>query len=442
MMPRSRRGSLPWLAAIGLALTACSVPAGSPSLEPSTTPTPAAASPGVDSAPPGTTPSPYLPSPGSTASPAVVGEPAWQQAGQLDGQAGGITGFAGGYVASSSSEAGAHVWFSPDGREWQAIVLGQEFTPCPGWVPRPDSHPGELVTNGHELLSLGNEYDPDGWVCGEEGHEAWRPAAWLSTDGLNWSRHTLRLTERTSHVAAVWPVDDSWLAAVAENDDTPEPGETVILRSADGIDWQSYARLGNRIAPYDGTGPLVVAAAAPDGTSLLAMTEIIDDAAAPDGEAAVVTVRVSSDGSSWTRIEAPFAGHHLTRYEELPFVSHLLPPDADGSPWLVVVQTEGGLGARVWTTHDFVDWQSVEFPRPTVDFVTAVEGGYIAQGRVECYVAGGTCPPPRQRLFISSDGLDWQPIEPRLTGDLSVSDGPAGVLLLGHDSGRVWQLAR
>jgi hypothetical protein len=427
---------------LGSLLMACSSPTGSPSPFPALSPTPAATSPVVASPPAASTPSTDSPTPGATTSPTVSDEPMWQLIGQLDGQAGGITGFAGGYVASASSEAGPLVWFSPEGREWQANVLGQEFTPCPGWTTRPDSNPGDLVTNGRELLLLGEEYDPENWVCGEDGREAWRPVVWRSTDGLTWSRQTMRLTDRASHVAAVWPVADGWLAAIAENDDTPEPGETVIVRSTDGVDWQIQSRLGNRIGPYDSAGPLIAAAAAPDGTSMLVLTEIVDDPASPDGESAVVTVRASSDGATWTKVDAPFGGRHATGYDERPFVNHLLPPDGDGSPWLVVVQTEGGPGARIWTTTDFVDWHSVEFPRPTVDFVQAVEVGFIAQGRVECHMTGGACPPPRQRLFISSDGLDWQPIQPRLTGDLSVTDGPAGLLLLGHSSGRVWLLAR
>jgi hypothetical protein len=426
-------------ASLLLVVVACGAPESSPIASPSAS---------QSAGPPASVPASVQPSP-AIATPSVTppaaptataaGELEWRLIGQMDGRAAGLTSFSGGYLSHDDGEL-AGIWFSPDGIDWQLSQVGTTIVPCPGWTPRPDAHANQILAAGSRVVLLGDEYDPDNWQCGDDGREAWRPVGWTSADGRQWQRAPLSMTPRTSHISAVWLTTDGWEAAVTENDDTPAPGETVVLSSADGLTWHETARLGNRIAPYDETGPLVAAAADGAGRRLMAMSEWVEDDAAADDEARVISLFESSDGVTWHALDTPFGGRHLSRYEELPYVTHVVAPTDTGGRWLVVVQTEGGSPARVWATRDFATWENAEFPRPTVDFIEPTSLGLLAQGRVECYQAGGACPNPRQRQFVSRDGLDWAPLQPRLTGDLSVVDGPAGVLLIGHDSGRVWRL--
>ena len=426
--------------ALVLLLVACSAPDSSPSAGPS-----APSAPGLSpSALASLHPPPQTAAPSEAAQPAPTAVAAleWRLIGQIDGRVMGLTSFASGYLTVTDDEELEGIWYSADGIEWQLSQIGTSFVPCPGWVPRVDAHTGQILVAGSQVVLLGDEYDPDNWLCGDDGREAWRPMAWTSTDGRQWLPAARGWTERTTHVSAVWTAGAGWEAAVTENDHSAAPGETVVLGSPDGLTWHQLARLGNRIAPYDETGPLVAAAADDGGRRVLVASEWIEDDAAPDDEATVISLFDSSDGVSWRLLEAPFGGRHQARYEELPYVTQVISPTDAGGAWLFVLQTAGGAPARVWATRDFAAWDDAEFPRPTVDFIVPTSVGLISQGRVECYVAGGACPAPRQRQFTSGDGQHWMPLQPRLTGELSVADGPAGVLLIGHDSGRVWRLER
>jgi hypothetical protein len=58
-------------------------------------------------------------------------------------------------------------------------------------------------------------------------------------------------------------------------------------------------------------------------------------------------------------------------------------------------------------------------------------GGYVVAAND--FESGATA-------YVSVDGVTWTSISPRLEGPVELADGPAGVLLVGADSGRVWLL--
>ena len=374
----------------------------------------------------------------------------WRLIGQIDVLADDIewaTAFDAGYVVTSAYGHPVRTWFSTTGSDWRKSSIGGVVTPCPGWTARPDTSIEQALTLGDRVLLLGSVFDQSTTRC-EDEWEGSRAAAWISTDGVSWQEVDQIYPDKTT-VRTRWPYKDGWLGIGTRYPDDGAPGESVVLSSGDGLSWDVLTGLGNDVAPND-QEPFVHGAALAD-TTVIVTSQTINDPTAPDGQAVDITVWRSDDAIHWKEVAAPFSGIHRNPYREMPYVTQLIAPSywidppsllsPEASPWLFVVQAvDGDFDAKVWSTIDLERWDSADFPRPAVDFVVPTNVGLIAQGRVECQLAGAPCPPERQRQYVSTDGARWLPLDPRLTGWVTVIRGADTALLIGNNSGRVWYL--
>jgi hypothetical protein len=418
--------------------TACSVaPEASPAPDPSSpdataTPTPAQPpSPPLMSVPPSSPPPSISPTSSPEASPGADA-PRWEQIGQIAAQPyvtellgfqAGYVAFAGEYITGSSD-----AWFSVDGREWQRAE--RELALC-GVDDDGESGTDTIeagASSGPAVLLVGStaEVDPASGYC------ATRAVAWLTHDGLTWQRSEAFGGALGTVAQAAWSTPDGWEAAVAHHieDDHEAIVRTGVWRSSDGLHWQQVADEAWEPGHLIGSGPPVAAGSDEQGTRLISTAWWVA-VGPPDSPLIHSTLlRTSADGQSWNDLDAPFA-----RGNPPGLVTHILPPGAGpGGTWLLVTHDEYLRNATGWHSADLRDWQSIDMPRQQLDAVVRLPDGLLVAG---CNRAAERC-----GQYISADGSEWMEITPRLQGPVSVAVGPAGVLLVGVVSGRVWKLVR
>jgi hypothetical protein len=422
-------GRLPGVVLIVALATACSVaPEASPapdpsSLGPTATPTPAqSASPASPTFSPGA-------SPGADA-------PRWEQIGQITAQPyvtellgfdAGYVAFAGEYITGSSD-----AWFSVDGKDWQQAPL-ERSSPCRSAGEDDDGESRtDLIeagaSSGQAVLLVGStaEVNPANGYC------ATRAVAWLTHDGRTWQRSEAFGGAPGTVAQAVWFTPDGWEAAVALHieDDHDAIVRTSVWRSSDGLHWQQVADEAWEPGHLIGSGPPVAAGSDAQGARLISTAWWVA-VGPPDSPLVHSTLlRISADGHSWNELDAPFA-----RGNPPGLVTHILPPGAGpAGTWLLVTHDAYLRNATGWRSADLRDWESIDMPRRQLDAVVRLPDGLLVAG---CNRAEERC-----GQFISADGSEWMEITPRLQGSVSVASGPAGVLLVGVVSGRVWRLAR
>lgn len=422
-------GRLSRVALIVALATACSL---SPDISPSPDPSPSGATvtptPAQMSSPPLASMPPSSPSPSADA-------PRWEQVGQIAahpyvtellGFDAGYVAFAGEYITGSSD-----AWFSVDGTEWQQVA--RELAPAcqPAGLDDDGESRTDLIeagaSSGPAVLLVGStaEVDPASGYCGT------RAVAWLTHDGLTWQRSEAFGGALGTVAQAAWSAPDGWEAAVAQHieDDHEAIVRTGVWRSSDGMHWQQVADAWEP-GHFIGSGPPVAAGSDEQGTRLIS-TAWWRAVGPPDSPLIHSTLlRTSADGQSWNDLDAPF-----TRGNPPGLVTHILPPGAGlGGTWLLVTHDEYLRNATGWHSADLRDWQSIDMPRRQLDAVVRLPDGLLVAG---CNRAGERC-----GQYISADGSEWMEITPRLQGSVSVASGPAGVLLVGVVSGRVWKLER
>ena len=404
-----------------------------------TTPTPLA-----PTSPPSVSPSPSAspapPAPDNTATPsptaAATAAPTatpiaqswrWRRIGLIGSQL--LTGpptavgFEGGYVVAGAEGTGA-VWTSVDGANWESTTL-----PVPGDRLRGPRRGAAFIeisdaaANGATVLLVGQicryEVDQDQVesFCAPIAHVSTSAGAWMTAqpfEGLE--------TDEGSRAVAAWAVADGWEAQVCG-------ARQGVWFSSDGIDWSERP---------DGS-PFGCAWPALNAT----FTRLIANNAA-FGELAAL--KSSPDGVTWSDVDAPFAGR-VGALRVGPITESRIEGDEN---WLVVLQLDAlndpaapTPASEMWTSTDLVQWRQAELPRSDVSQAIATSIGFVLDAQDGCQTAGPEnepCPKPMQAQFWSPDGVTWTAIAPHLSGPVMIVDGPAGVLLIGVISGRVWRL--
>jgi hypothetical protein len=402
------------------------------------------------SAEPTTSASPVQPSQGGPASPSALETPApgqssppptpeilgphWEHIGQVaaDRWVSQLLGFDSGYVAFSQmyTVGMSDAWFSSDGVGWAKVDLGAG----PGCRNPDDTSDVRLdgieagTSTKVSVLLVGSEVyaDPDTSFCTK------RAVAWLSHDGRSWQRSAPFGEPGESEAQAAWPIAGGWEAAVAQyewRDETAmDTVRTTVWRTADGAEWEQVSD--SALAPAEVIGSAPPAAAGADlnsGTRVMSSFWWVSVGESWSPLVYDSHVRMSDNGSSWADLEAPFAQSQPER-----FVTHILPPTIDSGEWLFVDNDEYLRGATGWATSDFVAWRAFELPRQNLDAIEMTDSGLLVSG---CNRQDERC-----GQYLSTDGQSWVEIEPRLQGAIDLASGPAGVLLVGVESGRVWRL--
>ncbi|HEX2756676.1 MAG TPA: hypothetical protein VHM48_14500 [Candidatus Limnocylindrales bacterium] len=301
--------------------------------------------------------------------------------------------------------------FSRDGRTWRSADLTTPVTPCPGWTARPDGSVADGWAAGGGAVFVGMETVLHGETCDQT-----RPVAWISSDGLDWTRtHAFEPAGLPiTYPTAVWTTPSGWETALKETDD-----RTWLWQSADAATWERRGM----ISANPDLGLIVVAN---DGTRVVVAS---DDA----GRSRLLST--STDGRTWRAIAGP------------PVVStgpgddwqviRVLAPDGPAPFWTVVASGEEGPDAHatIWTSADLETWQSGRFPMPSISALGVTSDGILALGTDPCSITGSACPPTRPpRWFRSLDGLTWLPLA-STRGPDTLMEGPAGTIGIGAPSG-------
>lgn len=332
-------------------------------------------------------------------------------------------GFEGGYVVAGAEGTGA-VWASGDGANWESTTL-----PVPGDRLRGPRRGAAFIeisdsaANGATVLLVGRicryevEQDQVYDYCAPIAHVSSGPGAWLAAEPFEGLE-----TDEGSRAVATWAVADGWEAQVCG-------ARQGVWFSSDGLHWSERPDA----APFGCAWPALNST----------FTRLIANSAAY-GELAAL--RSSPDGVTWSDVHAPFVGG-----VDAPRVRPIAASRIKGEEtWLVVVQVEALNdpsapipASEMWTSTDLVQWQMAELPRSNVSQAIATSIGFVVDALNGCQTAGPEnlpCPEPRQAQYWSPDGVSWTAIAPHLSGSLVIVDGPAGVLLIGAQSGRVWRL--
>jgi len=325
------------------------------------------------------------------------------------------------------------IWTSRDGIDWKITDPASLVTPCEGWVPRVDLSLGRAWTDGERVVVFGDQIDVSTTVCGSEGYEGHQSIAWLTKNALDWESGPLSLPGiNQSQILDAWTYDGRW-EAVAEPADYSVPGKPLVLQSSIGTAWSLAAELD---ITFDGQTTMKGAVGA-DGTRIIALQPYYDGP---------VSLRTSRDGKTWTDLTAPFAGSSST--EDTRSLQHVIAPTRESNVWAFTFSVGDACGAsderaEVWTSTDLQNWAVSPFPWviARIDYMVVTRLGLIGRGGPACDVTGGPGPetPDGDRLFISRDGVSWQPLPPD-HGQASgvIVDGPGGVLLV--DGLDVWRL--
>ena len=298
--------------------------------------------------------------------------------------------FPGGFVlAGSDSQGRAIVWYSPDGTKWQPVegVPGFEDGVIRNLVPLPEGLLANLVPTPGGLLAVGTGQKFDSLCAGAAlGCNPVAPIRfWTSTDGLDW---------RALPTSVAAPFGRAQLDQIV-----PGPSGLVAF---------------GELVPATGTNITAMVWTSPDGRvwtrapqfpTAFPTDTIADLAAGPGGYAAVGSRSVggnltqsrrawySVDGRTWQRASGP---------------------GAQGPT--VVMTCEGGFfgvdspsaQATFWTSADGVNWrvQPAVVGRP--NYPAYVGSGLYSDGtRI---LAMGADSFQTRGAWLSTDGLEWQPI--------------------------------
>ena len=277
----------------------------------------------------------------------------------------------------------AAVFLSGDGTDWETV-------PIVAGVEAPNtSTVVEVAAGPAGYLAIGS-------VCCEPEH----PAAWLSSDGRDWTRISIEgpIQPAGTWFQAVAGIPDGWLVLGG----TEAGARSVVWSTADGRTWAAELEVDNGRA-----GPTISDLAA-TRTGAVAVGFVVGE----DG---------SYDGAVWTR-------------------------DGGGS-W-----DRRGIGDAGLTRDETQLWRVV--PHAGGFFATGVHG--TAEQRRRCEDALGLAslspvPPPRpaidatscsigdERTWRSADGDAWQLVEPPAdVGPIEfrvASAGGPGLVVLGETSG-------
>jgi hypothetical protein len=306
----------------------------------------------------------------------------------------------GGLLAVEQSPEGTRLWTSPDGAAWDPVD-DPDGVFAGAWVE-------EITETDFGLIAVGGRGSSVGWS---------RPAAWRSTDGVNWVP--------SSTIAVSQPADlfgevtDGSMTTVMQSSNGlliaggAANGGAAVWHSADeGASWELTHREGSI-------------------SEILAITETGGGFLA----GGMLTFRPglweSSDGTTWDRADTS----PLDAPEPFEFPWELLEV---GDRWLAVggdrhdlsSMDEGGRIRRppvVWTSFDTIEWN-----RDLIDELVGVRFVSVLEAGPGLVAAGTktTGDDSRAGLWWSHGGLEWD--GGLLDGDPGAMQRVTGVAMLGE----------
>ena len=316
-------------------------------------------------------------------------------------------GGSGGFLAQGTVDGRVALWRSHDGASWERVEgLAEVFGPT--------SAVAQLAATVSGVVAV--------------GAEGATPAAWWSTDGLHWSRASVVET-RPGRITAVATGPEGILAtgsAVAT--DAGPAGAPVrrqvpaVWRSTDGQSWEAVA------ATFD---------SADGGPELKALVRTDTAFVVTGGGAQARRLWSSADGRAWTESELPAAARVATGLDFALLASNgadvLVGSSVEVSPPRLLLHRRGR-----W--HDASVATPLSPPRPV-----AVETGVMATTEGFVLWANLLDAGPNfaeegggARVWLSSDGRRWQPVQGSAAFDLSfvlamAVDASGGLVAVGTE---------
>lgn len=348
-------------------------------------------------------------------------EPSWVRQGdapdsapEINGLTSEIVGFTGGYVARHQ---GPGVYFSPDGRAWQDILL-----PSLDIEGAREPYIMALASSGAQVLAVGGygldpcrSTDPGGGPSCDMS-----PMAWVTDDGVTWRPSDPWALppgavepKWGADASAAWAVPGGWEAArVSWEGASSSPVD--IWRSTDGITWERVAALES---PANNVGHGV--AVGDDGTRVRWDSLFICPAEG-DCPASQGLLRTSVDGATWTEL-VTFPGADV-------IITRVAPPiPGQRSTWVVAgfeIHSDGAGGfgtptGRIWTSSDLSTWIAADLEVPD-GARSSIIGLTWSHDRLVAVDGAGL-------TWVSPDGSSWTLLTDRRAVGL-IADGPAGII--------------
>ena len=278
------------------------------------------------------------------------------------------------------------IWSSPDGVAWSRVTADDEqFDGVFLW---------HIATDGKRLVVLG-------WGA-PVGVDQWRGPyrAWLSDDGVSWAQHDVEET-------ALGQIDVNGIVGSATGFlawGGGEEGRTGLLRSVDGLAWESI--------DYPGAGEDNVSHVAPLGAGYLAVGAKFNIDRVTGGPSEPARAWWSPDGRQWEATEVPGG-----------FALRGVYPGAAGVYAVGARECSRCVGPSLaWGSPDGRRWRSLGEEKQLYPFVGS-NGSTIAAFEWQ----------GDRSISLSSDGLAWQKVVANLPAadhDAGLIVGSTGVLLL------------
>lgn len=233
-----------------------------------------------------------------------------------------------------------------------------------------------------------------GYVAPEEGDGA--TVDWLSTDGRSWQAGTVSdpipPCPPVDTSCSPWATSSGWEAIVSASD------TISVLRSADGVTWNTVDLPADVAADLDGTGW-----AAPDGTLLL----LLD----PSHQGTTVSLGAVTAAGAWQAV--PYPAGCPSSYDLV------LTPSLVGEPHWAISD-----GTKTCVSTDLQTWTAGKLPvkagYPIVDWISTSAGILAIGSNTDCI-----CRLPFQ--LLSADGVHWTKVRAPI-GTQAMVDGPAGTI--------------
>jgi hypothetical protein len=287
----------------------------------------------------------------------------------------------------------------------------------------------DLAVLGDMLVGVGRH-----WGGSDPTATTGDAAAWVSDDGLGWTRvesPALALDDPYGGATLVEAGGPGLVAAGAEG--MGESPRTVVWLSTDGRDWQ---RVSDQAAFASSTPSSLLARA--DGTLVLTLVTCGESGCF---EGATLT---SPDGLTWTRHEAPAGAAAPTIHQLAERQGSVL----GAGTWYRTDAATGvstGVQGGVWRWSDAGGWELIGGgPRPER---TEGAGDYlggptlVADGDALFVTAhhGGSCGPGRTVVWTSADGTAWRRawVSPDGVGLEIAAAGEGSVILVGTQTDSV-----
>ncbi|HET9853255.1 MAG TPA: hypothetical protein VFP56_12240 [Candidatus Limnocylindrales bacterium] len=353
--------------------------AGSPGITGSPGPTPAGT---VPIAEPSTT------AIGGVATPKAT-QPGWRVAGTVE-WGGTLVAFDAGYVITG---IGREVSFSPDGHDWQLVVL--PWTTGTSNGAEMDARILTIGAAGRYAVAVGyadkkpcepSSGDGGAPPCGR------RPVSWVTENGIDWvaSEADDIAVEAFSYQGfeRIWPVDGGWDAALGQ--ELILPDASALAHSDDGLHWRALAPVPGS-ATGDAPAEHVGGVGSTDGRRIIWTFDEADN-----------MVRLwRSEGNAWTVLQD--VGPEVT-------ITASLGPSAPGQPWLIGGSQWGDDSPRLWVSADGIDFEEAALPRAS-ETGAGIRSLVRWQGRYLALAGDGYRP---AAIWSSADGEEWA-LEPTMT---------------------------